>query len=43
LVPTDALAGTTLKLTVRYVDGSTATITVSAANLGMPDTTYPLD
>jgi expansin (peptidoglycan-binding protein) len=43
LVPTDALAGTTLKLTVHYVDGSTATVTVTAAQLGMPDTTYPLN
>ncbi len=43
LVPTDALAGTTLKLTVRYGDGSTATITIPATNFGMPDTTYPLD
>ncbi len=43
LVPTDALAGTTLTITVRYVDGSTATITVTAAQLGMPDTTYPLN
>lgn len=42
-VPTDVLAGSIIDLTVRYVNGTTATVTLTATQLGTPSTTYPLN
>jgi hypothetical protein len=43
-VPVDVLqAGANFNLTVRYVDGTTATVTLSSNQLWQPEATYPLD
>jgi expansin (peptidoglycan-binding protein) len=44
LVPTEVLQGNaTYDLTVRYVDGTAATVSVTSGELAEPGATYPLD